>query len=209
MQKVSRLATMWKVSRLVQEDKHLTTLLALGNQEWATKSTQEIRHILWDSHQGMIQKVGGSPKWNKCSHEEQQVHILTALPAVLMSAGESLYAELPKSEKRELDLFIFVGCGMHKALNGFHGGVVAMAKVWDRLGVSGPVLLLNKDNATILQDITNSTEVSTSAEEHALEVSTGGGVKAVQLAGTIFNHKDDTKGQHDTFVYYFEKETGR
>ncbi|KAF8801159.1 hypothetical protein BYT27DRAFT_7216270 [Phlegmacium glaucopus] len=36
----------------------------------------------------------------------------------------------------------------------------------------------------------------------------GGGVKATQLAGAIFNHKDDKKGHHDTFRWWWYENIG-
>ncbi|KAJ7854347.1 hypothetical protein B0H13DRAFT_2358556 [Mycena leptocephala] len=42
------------------------------------------------------------------------------------------------------------------------------------------------------------------AAEHANDVSEGGAVKVTSLLGALFNHKDDKKGQQDTFKLYFE-----
>lgn len=51
-----------------------------------------------------------------------------------------------------------------------------------------------------------STTPLTAAEQHALETTTRGGIKATSLAGAIFNHKDDKKGQQNTHRQYFEHE---
>jgi hypothetical protein len=39
-------------------------------------------------------------------------------------------------------------------------------------------------------------------EQHALDNTTCGGVKAASIAGAIFNHKDDKKGQQHTFSWW-------
>ena len=56
---------------------------------------------------------------------------------------------------------------------------------------------MNKDN-------TAATQLGTSAaKEHAEEVSQGSAVKLTSLAGSILNHKDDKKGQHDSLKDFF------
>ncbi|KAF8592454.1 hypothetical protein K439DRAFT_1610258 [Ramaria rubella] len=54
-------------------------------------------------------------------------------------------------------------------------------------GVPGPIKLMNQDNA---------------AATH------GGAIKATSLAGAVFCHKDDKKGQQDSLKYFFEDTLG-
>ncbi|EGO02624.1 hypothetical protein SERLA73DRAFT_119731 [Serpula lacrymans var. lacrymans S7.3] len=76
---------------------------------------------------------------------------------------------------------------------------------WDQLGVEGPVLLANKDNDATLQGASHGADCGpTPAGVCALNESIQGAVKAISLAGGIFNNKDKKKGQHDTYCWYME-----
>ena len=63
--------------------------------------------------------------------------------------------------------------------------------------------MANKDNAAILNDVT-STDDLTPVEQQAFDKTSRGGVKAAGIAGAIFNHKDDKKGQQDMFKWWFQ-----
>jgi hypothetical protein len=73
---------------------------------------------------------------------------------------------------------------------------------WTDNDVTPPILLANRDNAAVLKNV-ESLDDLTPGEQHALNSTTRGGVKAASLAGAIFNHKDDKKGQQDTFKWWF------
>lgn len=68
---------------------------------------------------------------------------------------------------------------------------------WGENKVVGPVKLMNRDN-------TAAATAGGSACTWAAEVSQGGAVKLTSLAGALLNHKDDKKGQHDTYRFYME-----
>jgi len=138
-----------------------------------------------------------------CQKNEQALQHAIVTKTVLISLGEDKYNELSEEEKRELDFFIWVGCGCHKNLNSVSGGNSAMMAWWAENDVTGPILLANRDNAIVLKNIRSGDDI-TPAEQHALEKTTCGGVKAGSIAGAIFNHKDDKKGQHDTFNWWFK-----
>ena len=80
-----------------------------------------------------------------------------------------------------------------------------MAAWWEESKNEPPVLLANRDNAAVLKDISPDKDDMTPAQQHAAEVTTRGGVKATQIAGAIFNHKDDKKGHHNVFRFWWEK----
>jgi hypothetical protein len=79
---------------------------------------------------------------------------------------------------------------------------------WDENGIPGPILLANKDNAAVLQHISDSSD-PTSVEQRALDASSRGGVKATSIAGALFNNKDKKKGQQETHRQYFKTATGK
>jgi hypothetical protein len=63
---------------------------------------------------------------------------------------------------------------------------------------------MNKPNAAAASNSAPGSQAS----EHANDVSDGGAVKVTSLLGALFNHKDDKKGQQDTFKLYFEEFLG-
>ena len=70
--------------------------------------------------------------------------------------------------------------------------------------VEPPVLLANRDNDPVVQERENvlaQGDIPTAAQERAFHQSTRGAIKAAEIAGAIFNHKDDKKGHHDVFRY--------
>ncbi|KAJ7887849.1 hypothetical protein B0H14DRAFT_3430467 [Mycena olivaceomarginata] len=80
----------------------------------------------------------------------------------------------------------------------------ALGLFWESIGGPAPVKLMNKGNPVAAQNST----AGLKASEHALEVSEGGAVKLTSLVGALFNHKDNKKGQQDTFKIYFENFLG-
>ena len=91
------------------------------------------------------------------------------------------------------------------------GGYNAMERWWKEHNINGPVLLANWDNDIILEErnqaIAHGDEI-TQAQEQALNRSTCGAIKTAQIAGAIFNHKDDKKGHHDFFRDWWKKHVG-
>jgi hypothetical protein len=75
-----------------------------------------------------------------------------------------------------------------------------MMKWWGENDVPGPILLANRDNCIILNNAVNNS--TTSAEVLACSAPTCGGVKAAEITGAIFHHKDDKKGQGNTFTWF-------
>ncbi|KAH8094872.1 hypothetical protein BXZ70DRAFT_1009820 [Cristinia sonorae] len=92
---------------------------------------------------------------------------------------------------------------MHKDLNAVKGGNEAMMRMWKENGWTGPVALPNRDNAVALRSV-----AATASKAHAEKATEAGAVKLTSLAGAIFNHKDDKKGQQDTARNFFELHLG-
>ena len=91
------------------------------------------------------------------------------------------------------------------------GRYVAMEKWWKEHQIDGSVLLANRDNDIVLEErnqaIAYGDEV-TPTQKQALNQSTSGAIKTAQIAGAIFNHKDDKKGHHDFFCDWWKKHVG-
>ncbi|KAJ7482108.1 hypothetical protein B0H11DRAFT_2232704 [Mycena galericulata] len=132
---------------------------------------------------------------------------------IVTALGKEAYDALAPEDRRALDLFIWGGCCMHKDFNSFKGGNVEMMLEWPKLGLGGPVLLANKQNASILRNLLDPAlprdAVLTEEQFAAFEASTRGGVKACALAGAIFNNKDDKKGQADRHVDFMTRKLGK
>ena len=86
------------------------------------------------------------------------------------------------------------------------------SKFLPEMGVKLPVLLANRDNAAILHSVLEKGSVPhnklTEDQKHAFENSTRGGIKATALAGALFNHADDKKGQGDMHTNHFWSHLG-
>ncbi|PCH39157.1 hypothetical protein WOLCODRAFT_21365 [Wolfiporia cocos MD-104 SS10] len=168
-----------KFTRLVCEKwKKQCTEELHGERALALMTQEELIPVLWEESTWTIKAAGGMEKWDQLSEDEQdQQH---------------------SDEKHHVDLFIWGGCCMHKELNSVKGGNTKMTSFWSKARLTGPLLLMNRDNDAAAA--IGGTAVRSMAEE----VSEGGGVKTTKLAGAIFRHKDDKKGQQGTYRIFFE-----
>ncbi|KIJ27461.1 hypothetical protein M422DRAFT_191005, partial [Sphaerobolus stellatus SS14] len=89
------------------------------------------------------------------------------------------------------------GCCMHKELNTAKGGAVAMAKFWQENNLVGPLMLPNKGGVAA---IAGGIEPASPSQ--------GGGIKVAGIAGAIFAHRDDKKGEQDAINVAFEAKFG-
>ncbi|KAF7301139.1 hypothetical protein MIND_00678300 [Mycena indigotica] len=154
-----------------------------------------------------VTDLGGWDKWNALSDLEQAEHDRRTLNEVLMDLGQQEYDRLPEKDRKEISGFIWAGCCMHKDMNSFKGGNVEMMGEWSKIGAGSPLPLANKQNAKILHQVFNAGarpyDQLTDVEKDALESTTCGGVKAMALAGSVFENKNENLGQGDTHVAEF------
>jgi hypothetical protein len=183
----------------------------LGEEAMLEKSLQEIYGLQMDAQRKMIQAAGGQQKWEALPEAIKAEKRAKMVENVVQELGKGAFELLKPDEKRLLRLFIWAGCGCHKDLNTVRGGYVAMEKWWKEHHIEGPVLLANRDNDMVLEErnqaIAHGDEI-TPAQEQALNRSTCGAIKTAQIAGAIFNHKDDKKGHHDCFRDWWKKHVG-
>ena len=76
-----------------------------------------------------------------------------------------------------------------------------MVAWWVEAGLLGPMKLMNKDNAA-------AAAASASQACDRVKDVLQAGVKLMSLAGAIFCHKDDKKGQQDTLQFFFKSVIG-
>jgi len=176
----------------------------LSEEEVLLRPWDELEALFDEAWNAMIAEAGGQDAWDALSKSDQTLRHASMTKRTLISLGDDKYAELSDKEKHDLDFFVWVGCGCHKCTNSVSGGNLAMMTWWEENDVPGPILLANRDNSAVLRNV-GATDDITPAEQHALETTTHGGVKAASIAGAIFNHKDDKKGQQDTFKWWFKQ----
>lgn len=191
-----------KLVRLIGCLKELCERETRGEKVLLSKSVNESLPLLLTMRNKVIQEAGGSEVWNGLSEVEQSKLNERVYRELCIQLGHEDFGRLSSTEKEVIDFFVWAGCCMHKDLNAVKGGATQMAKYWAETGLTGPMKLMNKDNAAA------STMGSSAAKKRAEEVSQAGAMKLTSLAGSIFNHKDDKKGQHDSLKYYFTLYTG-
>ena len=81
---------------------------------------------------------------------------------------------------------------MYKEMNSVKGGNTALVAWWVEAGLLGLIKLMNKDN------VATAAASPSRACDRVEDVSQARGVKLASLAGAIFHHKDNKKGQQDT-----------
>src|SRR6266540_2152002 len=197
-----------KDAREMEELKKWAVNQHLGEDAMLEKSLPEIYELQMSAQRKMIQAAGGQQKWEAFPEATKAEKRAKMVENVVQELGKGAFELLDPHEKHLLRLFIWAGCGCHKDLNTVRGGYVAMEKWWKEHHIEGPVLLANWNNDMVLaernQAIAQGDEV-TPAQEQALNRSTCGAIKTAQIAGAIFNHKDDKKGHHDFFRDWWKK----
>ena len=175
------------------EEVHDARLQILGEDEVLDQPDAQTDPAFEKARAEMIENVGGLSALDALPYGEKALKSAMIIKNALISLGESDYAVLSEEDKQLLDFYIWVGCGCHKNANSVRGGNSFMIEWWDKNGIVGPVLLANRDNCRILDDAAENGNPPTSAEELAHNATTHGGVKAADIAGVIFHHKDDKK----------------
>ena len=194
-----------KTVRLLEKEKLLATYQSLGEDEILEKKNKELFPYFMEARKEMIKTAGGDSKWQSLSQDIQAEHEAVMLEKLVIKLGKLSFDMMSDNEKHILKLFIWAGCGCHKDLNTVKGGNAEMNDWWKSNGVPGPVLLANRDNAAVLNSETMVSDTMDPVEERALKMSSHGGIKATQIAGAILNNKNDKKGHHDMFRWWWLK----
>jgi hypothetical protein len=191
-----------KLAALLKRMKQDMMQKSLGEDVLLHMNMPDLLVLLSDAKNQKIEAVGGLTKWNALSDEEKLKADVDIMSTLVLKLGCEAYSQLSDEEKHTADFFIWVGCGMHKDLNCIKGGNATMICWWEENDVPGPVLLANKDNAAVLNQIEDEDDQNP-AHQRALDLSSGGGVKLASLAGMLFNNKNDKIGQQDIHQQFF------
>ncbi|KAI0073103.1 hypothetical protein K474DRAFT_1650010 [Panus rudis PR-1116 ss-1] len=190
-----------RVSRLKEELKKLCQYIVLGEDELLAKTQDEILALVIEKAQGEVERAGGVTEYESLSQEIKDKRAREAYEDICKTLGEDIFNGLTKEQQEQLCLFLWGGCCMHKEDNTSKRGYERMVAWWGEQGLPGPIKLMNKDNAA-------AASLGADAKKRAEEASSGGGTKIVQLAGALFNHKDDKKGHQDSWRFYAEDKLG-
>jgi hypothetical protein len=214
---------------IAKNDKHTAIEMDLGSKSLLAQGPDVLIATMEAENLQKINDAGGVNCWNSLSTAEQVSRDVIMMKRFTIRLGKEALAVMPEDDRRKLLLFIWAGCSMHKELNSVKGGNKGMMAWWKENNIPGPILLANRDNAAIIRDITEdvaddvdvgsdadlgnalgaASGAPTKAQQRAIDVTTAGGVKAASIAGAIFNHKDDKKGQQDSYRYHFQSVLGR
>ncbi|KAF8202742.1 hypothetical protein K438DRAFT_1758056 [Mycena galopus ATCC 62051] len=125
-----------------------------------------------------------------------------AQAVVQIHLGSAIYDNVTDNDRALLDLLISAGCGGHKDLNALVYGTKRVRLFWLRNPTcTPPVLLPNKANdATI-----HLAHEASAASKKAVESSTSGAIKLIELAGATFRNKNSKKGYQDRYTAYMTK----
>ena len=148
--------------------------------------------MVQQANEKKICDVGGASAWDVLSATEQKEINSKTHHNLCIELGKKAFAGLSVEEWQGIDFLIWTGCCMHKEINSVKGGYAAMAAWWLEMDLPGPIKLMNKANAAAANAGPGP------AQDQAVDASQSGGVKLTNLAGAVFNHKDDKKGQQDT-----------
>lgn len=197
---VSKLAELWEKLKMsiVYND--------LGRKVLSMHSPEALLEFLFEENQKKIAAVGGITVWEAMQSHEQDTIDELHVQQMLERLGREAHADLPEDVRRAMDFFVRAGCCMHKDLNSVKGGVKAMAAWYQEHNKQPPVLLANRDLDVTIRNMGPSSVPRTTVEQHALDNTSRGGIKAASLAGAIFNNSNEKKGQQDTYRNYFEHE---
>ncbi|KAF8954451.1 hypothetical protein BDZ97DRAFT_1590776, partial [Flammula alnicola] len=191
--RLARLLLLWKII----SEKEIR-----GRRYMEATAISDLLPIILEANNQKIQDAGGVEAWDALSEAEKDRRDAEVYKKLCLRFGEEAWSKLSAEELREAQLFVWAGCCMHKEMNSVKGGAKALASFWKEAGLIGPIKLMNRDNAAA------ASLGPSSANDRAVEVSEGGAVKLTSLAGAIFNHKDQKKGQQDTCRIFFEDRLG-
>ncbi|KAF7371797.1 hypothetical protein MVEN_00036400 [Mycena venus] len=146
----------------------------------------------------------------KLSHEE-----LLALPAeerrkltshvLERKIGEDKFHTLTPEEQEACCMHLFGGCCCHKDLNVLriaYAGVQRLYSIHPTL--TPPVLLANKANSARIR-LGADDPKSSAAVENAIEASSSGAIKLLQLLGALLRHKDGERGYQDKCTIFMRQ----
>ncbi|KAJ7237982.1 hypothetical protein C8J57DRAFT_1727742 [Mycena rebaudengoi] len=118
--------------------------------------------------------------------------------------GEENFDSLTPAQRCNLCSHTFGGCCCHKDLNVTEAGYKAVEKMYDKYQLQQrPVLLANKANSTTIR--LGKQTADNPAVQKAIDSSSSGAIKLVQLIGALLRHKDGQRGYQDRCRFFMQE----
>jgi len=187
-----------KLSRELYDYKLSSMFKLLGIEAMESKTEGEVKEVIDGKFGDILAEVGGWQGWETRSREEQERLLERLIDEVQIHFGELAFSELPEWLQRIRSLWHWSGCCMHKDLNTFKGGAVALGTFWNREGLEGPVKLLSRGKEE------REELMGTDATDCGSNRSSGGAAKLADLVGALLRNKDEDKGCPEEFQAYCE-----
>jgi hypothetical protein len=104
-----------------------------GERALLLLSPLEILKMICELNEEKIQNAGGQAGWDSLPAEEQDCRNAALHGILCQRYGQELFDALFLERKREVDLFVWAGCCMHKDLNAHKGMLSHCCKLIDYL----------------------------------------------------------------------------
>jgi hypothetical protein len=119
--------------------------------------------------------------------------------------GQEKFEALSLEERETRCMHVFGGCCCHKDLNVLRIAYAAVQRLYEtHPDLPAPVLLANKANSATIRLGTDDPN-SSAAVQNAIEASTSGTVKLLQLLGSLLRHKDRERGYQQLCTIFMQQ----
>ncbi|KAJ7504739.1 hypothetical protein B0H11DRAFT_1669466, partial [Mycena galericulata] len=186
--------------RLSAEKKKNVAIQDLGRaaMEDADVQTSEILETMLSITEDDLEAVGNISMEELASASERTQLTEQALERKL---GEARFDALTPTEQENSCTHLFGGCCSHKDLNVVEYGYKAVQRVYSTYNLPPPILLANKANSATI-DLGSADDA---AVQKAMESSTAGAIKLLQLIGALLRHKDGERGYQDRCTLFMRE----
>ncbi|KAJ7711060.1 hypothetical protein B0H16DRAFT_1900781 [Mycena metata] len=116
--------------------------------------------------------------------------------------GEEKFETMTEDEQSNLCTHFFGGCCAHKDLNVLEYGYKSIQRTYSTHDLPPPVLLANKANSAT---IAATDDPDNMARKTAIESSSAGAIKLLQLIGALLRHKDRQRGYQDRMTMFMRE----
>ncbi|KAJ7438548.1 hypothetical protein B0H11DRAFT_2254552 [Mycena galericulata] len=117
--------------------------------------------------------------------------------------GEEKFDALTPADQCNACTHVFGGCCCHKDLNVVRYGVAEIQQVYAIYDLPTPVLLANKANAATIN--LSASDPDNPALQNAIDSSSSGAIKLLQLIGSLLRHKDGQRGYQDKCCIFMQE----
>ncbi|KAJ7115305.1 hypothetical protein C8R44DRAFT_880618 [Mycena epipterygia] len=188
--------------RLSAEKKKNVTIEDLGRaaMEDTDLQTSEILETMLSITEDDLEAVGNISTEELASLLASERTQLTE-QALERKLGETRFDALTPTEQENSCTHLFGGCCSHKDLNVVEYGYKAVQRVYSTYNLPPLILLANKANRATI-DLGSADDA---AVQKAMESSTAGAIKLLQLIGALLCHKDGERGYQDRCTLFMRE----